>query len=112
VILMKKELLESEIDAYSGDVALIKFVIGKSSKNGRLANGGGTDNDEFEDVVVIFLHDESYNYTPMLNLSLFLTVNPPRLRNNFCPEEGFFYSFYYYTHVSASSLAQRSTFGQ
>ena len=72
---MTQKLLESEINANSRYITFLELIISEPSEDGRLANRWRTHDNEFEYVVVIFLHNESYNYSPMLNLSQFLTLS-------------------------------------
>ena len=50
------EVLEFEVDADGGEVALCEFVVGESMEQGGFAHGGVADDDDFEQVVVLSDH--------------------------------------------------------
>jgi hypothetical protein len=57
---MKNEVLETKINADGGYIALLELVVCETTEDGWLPHWGGPNDHEFEDIVIIFLHDLIY----------------------------------------------------
>jgi hypothetical protein len=54
---VQREILKPKIDADSGEIALLEGVVCEPSKERRLADRAVTNDDNFEEVIVLSDHD-------------------------------------------------------
>lgn len=66
-------VLESEVNADGGDVALLELVVSEATEDRGFADRRWTNDDKFEDVVVALLHLKS-NYKFEIDSALIILI--------------------------------------
>lgn len=57
---MWREVLKPKVDSDGGDIALLELVVSEAAEDGGLADGGGSDDNKLEDIVIALLHGWYY----------------------------------------------------